>query len=44
MKQRNEDKGRTSWMFTVDKARDKMSKAYPKPEDSKPQPRDSEPL
>ncbi|MCY4542596.1 MAG: hypothetical protein OXB95_09445 [Rhodobacteraceae bacterium] len=43
MKRRNEDKGRTSWMFTVDKARDKTGKAYPKPEASKLQSSDSEP-
>ena len=29
-KRRNEDKGRIKWMFTLDKARDKMGKAYPK--------------
>ncbi|MCY4541052.1 MAG: hypothetical protein OXB95_01460 [Rhodobacteraceae bacterium] len=44
MKQRNEDNGQTSWMFTVDKARDKMGEAYPKPKASKPQSRESEPL
>ncbi|MCY4543051.1 MAG: hypothetical protein OXB95_11790 [Rhodobacteraceae bacterium] len=42
-KRRNEEKGRTSWMFTVDKARDKMGKDYPTPKASKPQSRDSEP-
>ncbi len=31
MKQRNEDKGRTSWMFTVDKAREKWAKPVPNP-------------
>ncbi|MCY4540890.1 MAG: hypothetical protein OXB95_00635, partial [Rhodobacteraceae bacterium] len=30
-KQRNGDNKQTSWMFTVDKAKDKIGKACPKP-------------
>jgi len=29
-KQRNSTKARTKWMFTTEKARDKLARAYPK--------------
>jgi hypothetical protein len=30
-KQRNSAKARIKWMFTTDKARDKLARSYPKP-------------
>ena len=35
-KQRNDSQARINWMFTTEKARDKLGEAYPKPNASKP--------
>ena len=43
-KQRNESQARINWMFTTDKARDKLAKAYPKPDASKPSIKESKSL
>ena len=39
-KQRNDSQARINWMFTTEKARNKLEKAYPKPNASKPSVKD----
>ena len=43
-KKRNESHARINWMFTTDKARDKLAKSYPKPDASKPSIKESKTL
>ena len=43
-KQRNAARARINWIFTTEKARAKMGRAYPKPEPTQPQVKKSKPL
>ena len=43
-KQRNAARARINWMFTTEKARAKMGRAYPKPSSSSARPKESKPL
>ena len=42
--QRNRSQARISWMFTTEKAREKLAKAYPKTDASELQAKESKPL
>jgi transposase len=43
-KRRNAERARIKWMFTTEKARAKMGRAYPKPEAKPARPKESKPL
>ena len=43
-RQRNDSPARINWMFTTEKARDKLAKAYPKPDASVPKTKESKSL
>lgn len=42
--QRNDSQAMINWMFTTEKAREKLAKAYPQPDASEPQAKESKPL